>query len=61
MGIYEREGYFFIGEYVHRYINEGFGLIDIFDDSFLRVIVKGEVDFGFGKGGNRYSYGKDND
>jgi len=51
LGIYEREGYFFIGEYIHSYIDEGLSLVDIFDDFFLRIVVKGEVDFGFGKGG----------
>jgi len=38
-GFYEREGYFLIGEDVHGYINKCFGLIDIFDDSFLRIVV----------------------
>jgi len=49
LGFCEREGYFLIGEYVHSYIDDGFGLIDIFNDGFLRVVRKGEVDFGFGK------------
>ncbi|GAJ21444.1 unnamed protein product [marine sediment metagenome] len=62
LGIYERESYFFIGKYVHSYIYEGLGLVDIFDDGFLRIVRKGEVDFGFGKGrkrklGNK-NYGK---
>ncbi|GAG71135.1 unnamed protein product, partial [marine sediment metagenome] len=57
MSFCEREGDFSIGKDVHGYINEGFSLINISDDFFLEVIVKGEVDFGFGKGGNRYSYG----
>ena len=48
LGIYERKAYFFIGEYVHRYIDEELSLIDIFNDFFLRIIVEGEVDFGLG-------------
>ena len=46
---------------MHCYIDEGFGLVYIFNDFFVRIVVKAEVGFGFGKGGNRYSYGKDND
>jgi len=36
---YKRKGNFFIGKDIHGYINKGFGLIDIFDDLFLRIIV----------------------
>jgi len=61
LGIDEREEYIFIGKGVHGYIDEGFGLVDIFNDGFLGIVREGEVDFGFGKGGNRYSYGKDED
>ena len=56
---YEGKGDFFVGKDVHGYINEGFGLIDISDDFFLGIVGEGEVDFGFGQGGNGYSYGKD--
>jgi len=61
LSIDEREEYFFIGKGVHCYIDEGFGLVDIFNDGLLGIIREGEVDFGFGQGGNRYSDGKDND
>jgi len=53
LGIYEREGYFSISEYVHRYVNEGLGLINILNNGFLGIVREGEVDFGFGKGGKR--------
>ena len=46
---------------IHRHIDEGFDLVDIFDELFLRIVREVEVDFGFGQGGNRYSYVKDND
>ena len=46
---------------VHSYIDKGFGLINIFYDDFLGIIREGEIDFGFGEGGNRYSYVKNND
>jgi hypothetical protein len=58
VSFYKREGNFSIGKDIHGYINKGFGLIDIFDDGFLGIVREGEVDFGFGKGGNRYSYRK---
>ncbi|GAG78778.1 unnamed protein product [marine sediment metagenome] len=61
MGFYKKEGNFSVGKDVHGYVNRGFGLIDIFDDFLLRIVREGEVDFGFGKGGNRYSYAKDED
>ncbi len=59
LGFYEGKGDFSIGKYIHGYIDGGLGLIDIFNDFFLRIVREGEVDFGFGQGGNRYSYGKD--
>jgi hypothetical protein len=61
LGIYKRKGNFFIGEGVHCYIDEGLSLVYIFNDFFLRIVREGEVDFGFGQSGNRYSDGKDND
>ena len=39
LGFYKREGDFSIGKDVHGYINKGLGLIDIFDDGFLGIIV----------------------
>ena len=60
-GFYKGKGNFFIGKDIHSYVNEGFGLIDIFNDFFLGIVVKGKVDFGFGQGGNGYSYRKNND
>jgi len=52
-GLYKRKGNFSIGKYIHGYIDEGFGLIDIFNDFFLWIVVEGKVDFGFGKGEKR--------
>jgi len=49
-GSYERKGDFSIGKNIHGYINEGLGLVDVFNNGFLGIVRKGEVDFGFGKG-----------
>ena len=38
LGFYERKGDFSIGKDIHGYVNKGFGLIDIFDDFFLRIV-----------------------
>ncbi|HZK12032.1 MAG TPA: hypothetical protein VFD10_06755, partial [Atribacterota bacterium] len=61
LGILKRKENFFIGKGVHGYIDEGFGLINILNDGFLGIVREGEIDFGFGKSGNRYSYKKDED
>ena len=45
---------------IYRYIDKGLGLIDIFNNFFWRIIVKGEVNFGFGKVENRYNGRKNN-
>jgi len=60
-GFCKREGDFSIGKYIHGNIDEGLGLIDIFNDFFLGIVREREVDFGFGQGGKGYSYTKDED
>jgi len=61
VGFYEGKGDFFVGKDIHSYINEGFGLVDIFNNGFLGIVREGEVDFGFGQAGKGYSYTKDED
>jgi hypothetical protein len=41
--------------YILNFRNCGSGQQD------LGIVVEGKIDFGFGKGGNGYSYGKKND
>jgi len=50
LGFYEGERNFLIGKDIHSYINEGLRLVDVFNDSFLWIVIEGEVDFGFSQG-----------
>jgi len=60
-GFYEGKGNFSIGKDVHGYVDGSLGLVDVFNNGFLGIVREGEVDFGFGKGGKRYNYGKEED
>jgi len=52
-GFYKRKGDFSIGKDVHRYVDEGFSLVDVFNDGFLGIVQEGKVDFGFCQGEKR--------